>query len=299
VSRASDALTWQPIRLLRPHSDTAPGISPPWRLAVFLLATTASVLLLRFAHSLVARWIPVEARPVAFVVVLALALLMGHAWTFREMDRRGWQFIGLGREHLNAGHMARSAALAAAAVALPCALLIAAGWLQFESGESSSVLGAAVASLALLIPASLWEELLLRGYAFQVVRERWGDWGAIAATSLVFGAIHYLNAGATPGALAVVILAGVFLGLVLVRTGSLYATWAAHLAWNATLVVVLHATVSGLTLDAPGYVLVDSGPDWATGGAWGPEGGLFAALGIVGAIAIISRRPPGRVGTEA
>ena len=61
---------------------------------------------------------------------------------------------------------------------------------------------------------------------------------------------------------------------------SLYAAWAAHLAWNAVLVVFLHATVSGIVMASPDYQLVENGPDWATGGAWGPEGGVVAAAGL-------------------
>jgi hypothetical protein len=64
---------------------------------------------------------------------------------------------------------------------------------------------------------------------------------------------------------------------------SLYAAWAAHLAWNVVLVVFLHATVSGIVMASPDYKLVENGPDWATGGAWGPEGGIFAAAGLASA----------------
>jgi membrane protease YdiL (CAAX protease family) len=136
--------------------------------------------------------------------------------------------------------------------------------------------------------------MFARGYAFATLRERWGAPGAIVATSALFGGMHFLNAGATPVAVAVVALGGVFLGLVLVKTDSLYAAWAAHLAWNSVLVVVMHATVSGLSLDVPDYRVVDAGPDWATGGSWGPEGGVFAALGLVVAAWILARRPSGR-----
>ena len=52
-----------------------------------------------------------------------------------------------------------------------------------------------------------------------------------------------------------------------------YAAWAAHFAWNWTMAVVFHVAVSGLPLESPGYRYVDAGPDWATGGSWGPEGG--------------------------
>lgn len=224
------------------------------------------------------------------MIVMAGGMLIGHAWTFQLVDRRAWRFVGLGREALSAGPLLLGAGLGALAIGLPSAALLALGWLRVQPSLPGTSLGAALASMAFLVPASLWEELLVRGYAFATLRERWGAPGAILATSLMFGAIHFINAGATIGAVGVVTLAGVFMGLVLVRTGSLYAAWAAHLAWNAMLVIVLHATVSGLALESPDYRVVDSGPDWATGGAWGPEGGVFAAVGLAVASWIIFRR---------
>ena len=76
------------------------------------------------------------------------------------------------------------------------------------------------------------------------------------------------------------IAAGIFLAAVLYGTRSLYAAWAAHLAWNWTMAVAFHVAVSGLPLESPGYRYVDAGPDWATGGEWGPEGGVPAGLGM-------------------
>jgi hypothetical protein len=48
--------------------------------------------------------------------------------------------------------------------------------------------------------------------------------------------------------------------------------------------------VSGLAMEAPRYRLVDAGPDWATGGAWGPEGGWFAAVSLAIAISYVYRK---------
>ena len=74
-------------------------------------------------------------------------------------------------------------------------------------------------------------------------------------------------------------------------TRSLYAALAAHLAWNWTLVGVLHTPVSGIPFATPDYRIVDAGPDWATGGVWGPEGGVPAALGLLSAsIYLYARR---------
>jgi hypothetical protein len=78
-----------------------------------------------------------------------------------------------------------------------------------------------------------------------------------------------------------VTLAGIFLGVVRLATVSLWAAFAAHLAWNFVLSGVLHAAVSGTAFPTPGYRVVDAGPDWLTGGAWGPEGGAPAAGGML------------------
>lgn len=254
---------------------------------------------MRLAHSFVSGWIPVWAREASFMLVMVGGLLIGHAWTFSVVDGRGWKFVGLGRDALSPPSIAVGAGLGALAIALPAGALLVAGWLRVEPSDAGSSLGAAAASLAVLIPAAFWEELFVRGYAFQTIRERWGANGAIVATSLLFGGLHFFNEGSTWGAVSVVTFAGIFLGLVLVRTGSLYAAWAAHLAWNAVLVAVMHANVSGLAMDAPDYRIVDAGPDWATGGNWGPEGGIFALVGLAVATSIIFRRPARRAEPDA
>jgi hypothetical protein len=89
-------------------------------------------------------------------------------------------------------------------------------------------------------------------------------------------------------------LAGVFLAAVLVYTGSLYAAWAAHFAWNWMMTGVLHAAVSGASEPLPGvsipdFRIVDNGPDLVTGGPWGPEGGLMAAVAIGASMVILKR----------
>jgi membrane protease YdiL (CAAX protease family) len=266
---------------------------------VFILACAVGVLGLRLLYSYAAPWIPAGAREASFVLVMAGGMLIGHAWTFHLVDGRGWRFVGLGRDAWRPSRLASGLAVGALAIAVPSAALLALGWLRVEPSTPGSSLGAAAAMLAVLVPAALWEELFVRGYAFALVRERWGPGVAIASTAMLFGVMHFLNDGASPRAVSVVIVAGLFLGLVRDATRSLYAAWAAHLAWNVVLVVFLHATVSGLTMAAPDYRVVDAGPDWATGGAWGPEGGLFAAAGLVAAAWYVFRRSTRRPEPDA
>lgn len=133
----------------------------------------------------------------------------------------------------------------------------------------------------LLLPAALVEELVFRGYPFAVLRDAWGWKVALVVTSIAFGVAHVDNPGADLEAIIAVIVAGVFLGSVLVATGSLFAAWMAHFSWNWMMAAVLHTAVSGLPFSAPDYRIIDAGPDWATGGRWGPEGGVGALVGML------------------
>ena len=72
-------------------------------------------------------------------------------------------------------------------------------------------------------------------------------------------------------------MGGAFLGVVYLKTLSLWWATGAHLGWNWTHGYLADVPVSGLELiDAPLYEGVVSGPLWLGGGAFGPEGSLLA-----------------------
>jgi uncharacterized protein len=222
----------------------------------------------------------VGVRVVLFPWALLAAVVVAHLLTFRWVEPRGWDAVKLGESSRRVRPIVLAAVLGALAIGVPSLPLLAAGWLRVVPEPAGSWTFAALATALFLAPAALWEEMLFRGYAFTVLREWWGTPAALGATSLVFGLIHLQNAGATLPSISVVVLAGVFMGGVLVATGSLWAAFAAHLAWNWVLAGVLHSAVSGIPFMTPDYRVVDAGPDWATGGVWGPEGGLPAAIGL-------------------
>jgi membrane protease YdiL (CAAX protease family) len=142
-----------------------------------------------------------------------------------------------------------------------------------------------------LLPAALAEEVMCRGYLLTVVREAIGARAAIVLTSVLFGLLHLGNPDATVESVVVVVLAGVFLATVRIALRSLYAAWMAHFAWNWVMAVPLHATVSGIRFEAPGYFAESAGPAWLSGGSWGPEGGIVAALGLTAALVFLYTRP--------
>ncbi len=225
--------------------------------------------------------------------VQAFGLLGGTAITLRVVEKRPWRMVWMGSDAARPSLLVIGFLVGAAAIALPIASLIGVHWLRSSAGGVGSWPGAALRVSLLLLPAALFEELIARGYILSVLRESWGWTWAIVATSIGFGLLHLANNGVTPGSVALVMLAGFFLAGVLYATKSLYAAWMAHFAWNWTMAVVFHTAVSGYPMEAPGYRYVDAGPDWATGGDWGPEGGIPAGLGMgagAGLVYLFSRR---------
>ena len=152
------------------------------------------------------------------------------------------------------------------------------GWTSEAGSLPGWLSGAGSALLVLAIPAAA-EEALLRGYPLQALGEAWGVGRALLVTSIAFALAHLSNPGITPLAVINIGLAGLWLGLVWVRTGSLWWATGAHLGWNWGSAYIADLPVSGLELfDAPYYEASMSGPDWLGGGAFGPEGSVLATL---------------------
>jgi membrane protease YdiL (CAAX protease family) len=224
-----------------------------------------------------------------------LSVLIATALALRLFDANrmsGWGSVGLDRGALRWRVLEPALAAGTLAILLPSALLLQTGHFTIEpSALTGSWIGAVAIAAAQLVPSAFAEELLVRGYLFTAIRDGAGEQWAVAATSMIFGALHAWNPDPSAWSIACVTLAGIFLAVVRLQLNSLYAATLAHLAWNLTQVSLLHAPVSGWSLPAPWYTLGDHGPAWLTGGSWGPEGGVAAALGMLVAIFLLLRRP--------
>jgi membrane protease YdiL (CAAX protease family) len=222
-------------------------------------------------------------------VVILIGLWLAHYIMLRWVDRAQWSYVGLGRENFTPRVLVIGFALGALCILIPSGTLLVAHDLTITTGlrGSHSWLGLAVAGAVIFLPQSLGEEMLTRGYLFSALRDAFGWVGALAATSLGFGLLHYANPGANVQSVSVVVFAGVFLGAILLATESLYAAWMAHFAWNWSMAELLHAAVSGARFPYSSYRIDDTGPAWLTGGAWGPEGGVAAAAGMLAGIALL------------
>jgi membrane protease YdiL (CAAX protease family) len=220
-----------------------------------------------------------------------LGTLIATAVMLKWVDGASWSYVWLGRDALATPSLVQGTLWGLLAIAVPSLILIAAHELSSIPTAPGSWSWAATLSFANLLPAAFGEELLLRGYIFAVLKESIGWRWTLIATSIVFGLLHVPNPGSDPQFIGIVMLAGFFLGSILLATRSLYATTLAHFAWNWFMAAGLHSAVSGIPVLTPGYQVVDSGPDWLTGGSWGPEGGFAAALGMFAILIYLHARP--------
>jgi len=237
-------------------------------------------------------------------VLLVLAAWLAHYIMLRWVDHTSWSYVGLGAEQCTSRALVVGLALGSLCILVPSAGLLLAHDLTLVTGLQGrhDWLVLASGGALLFLPQSLAEELLSRGYIFAALRDWVGEMGALAFTSVGFGLLHMGNPGATAQSVSVVVLAGIFLGAILVITRSLYAAWMAHFAWNWSMADLLHAPVSGVRFPYSAYRVDDSGPDWLTGGSWGPEGGVAAAVGMIAGIALLiawRRRVSGGGGSAA
>jgi membrane protease YdiL (CAAX protease family) len=74
------------------------------------------------------------------------------------------------------------------------------------------------------------EEIIFRGFFFtRLARTRLGVAGAIALTAIGWGASHYTY---TPGVIALLMFAGMLLGLARLKTKSVITPILMHMMWN-------------------------------------------------------------------
>jgi membrane protease YdiL (CAAX protease family) len=265
----------------RPH--------PPWRLLLFILVSGVCVV-----------FVVISLRPVLETVEqftglagtqeaigLTLALLLAHWVTLRTFDKQPWSYVWLDPAAARPRVLLSGGLLGAVPIGVITALLVVVGLLVVRTAQDGPWLKVALQTLVLLLPAALSEELLSRGYLFAAMKEWLGARAALVVTSAGFGLLHVFNPNVSALSIVLVTLAGFYLAIVLLATKSLYAAWMAHFAWNWVMAALLHVPVSGLQLARPDYEILDAGPDWITGGQWGPEGGAAAGLGMLGGLAYL------------
>jgi membrane protease YdiL (CAAX protease family) len=251
-------------------------LRPLWLIVAFYIICFVSLGVLQTTAAWIARAAAVNTSDALFQWISLASVVIATWIMLRRVEKLPWSTVGLGRAAAAPPLILRGAAYGALTIGVASLLLLATHMMRVDRTMPGSWWGDAGHTTIVLLPAAFFEELFIRGYVFAVLRRASGWRLALIVTSVVFGLLHAWNPGADAESILAVTVAGFFLGAILLATQSLYAAGAAHFAWNWVMSGALHIAVSGISSPAPDYRVVETGPDWLTGGVWGPEGGLAA-----------------------
>lgn len=165
------------------------------------------------------------------------------------------------------------------------------GSVAFEQGDPSKQGVAAIGGVILVLIGWIIqggaEEVLIRGWVLPVIGARYKPWIGLLISSLIFALLHGLNPGLSAIALVNLALFGVFAGLYAMREGSMWGISALHSVWNWVQGNFFGFQVSGTNADGGTLInLMETGEDWLTGGAFGPEGGIAVTVVLLISILI-------------
>ncbi len=258
-------------------TDTSVPGSQRWKEAgLGLLNLLAVVLVIALSQGVLRKYMPT-----AGAVVLALLCLGTYLAASRWIERRKPAELAAGRA---LPEVAAGVALGFLLFSAVLAVLLAARVYHPSGWGSSKHL---VNGLFFALLAGVTEEILFRGLLFRVSARIIGTWGALIATSALFGLAHLANPGATvTSALAIALEAGILLGAAYAATERLWLPIGLHVGWNFTEGSVYGMSVSGNGMAAGLLTGSLKGPRLLTGGAFGPEASIVAVIICLAAAAV-------------
>jgi hypothetical protein len=144
--------------------------------------------------------------------------------------------------------------------------------------------------VALLAFGSMGEELMMRGYGFQILLANAGTWTTIVPVGVVFALLHTANPNATWLGIANTAGFGILFGYAFVRSRDLWLPAGLHFGWNVTL-PLFGVNVSGLRMKVTGHDMVwTAGKIWS-GGEYGPEASVLTSIVMVVLAAYLWKAP--------
>ncbi len=165
-----------------------------------------------------------------------------------------------------------------------------AGYVSNEFTRSSNTWHYSVFLLLIqMLAVGFYEEVMLRGYVLINFKEglscnsishKKALYMSIILSSLVFSLAHLFNPNASIITFVTISLAGILLAFPFIWTGNLALSIGLHSAWNFILGGVYGFKVSGLSWEASIVSVHSTGPEWWTGGLFGPEAGLSGVFAM-------------------
>ncbi len=134
------------------------------------------------------------------------------------------------------------------------------------------------------------EEVLARGWQFQVIAARYKPWLGAIISAVIFALLHGMNEGVTVLPIINLILFSFLLTFYILYDKNIWAACGWHTSWNWAMENIYGLKVSGS--EGLGSILNLSveGPNYITGGDFGPEGSIFTTIVLLGGMFVVLYR---------
>lgn len=225
------------------------------------------------------------------VVANILAAVLANWLTLRIFEARALPDAGLWwnrASSTNLGIGLAGGVGGAAAVLIPPLVFRAARLVSSPADHPSA--GSLIFVTILLGAGVLGEELLFRGYGFQVLLAGIGPYATIIPLGVLFALAHAMNPNATWFGLVNTGAFGILFGYAYLRSRDLWLPIGLHLGWNFTL-PLFGVNLSGLRMKVTGYDMSwTAGPLWS-GGEYGPEASVLTSAVVLLLFAYLWKAP--------
>lgn len=269
-------------------ADAAPPVD---KLAVLLRVVVYVFLAIAGMTLFPALMFPVSGYLVAAALGTFASAAVANAIALRIWEESRLSAIGLGWSAASRRHLLMGAAVGASA-----AILVILGPVAVRAADLARVPNSPVrwpsllfVSLVLLFGA-VGEEMLFRGYAFQLLCGVLGPFATILPMGVLFGFAHLANQNITTLGAVNTALWGILLGYAVIRSGDLWLPIGIHFGWNGVL-PLFGVNLSGFTMGVTGWTVHWRVTELWSGGAYGPEGGLLTSAAVVAVFVYLSRAP--------
>ncbi|HVN06508.1 MAG TPA: type II CAAX endopeptidase family protein [Bryobacteraceae bacterium] len=220
-----------------------------------------------------------------------LAASLTNGLCLRIYEQRGLAAIGLPSDKAALINLAFGFAggMAAAALVLAGPLLTQAARIVRDPASQASVSSFFFVA-AMLLFGSAGEEMLFRGYGFQILLRSAGTWTTVVPVGVVFALLHAGNPNANWLGLVNTAGFGILFGYAFVRSHDIWLPIGLHFGWNFTL-PLFGVNVSGLTMRLTGFTMQWSAGKMWSGGDYGPEASLLTSAVLVVLFAYLWKAP--------
>lgn len=228
---------------------------------------------------------------IAAAVGTFLAAVVANAVVVRIWERGRLEDIGMGWAPASLRNLLRGTVAGISAALFVVGLPMVTGLATLQhAAEPAASPGRFVLVTVVLLFGAAGEELLFRGYGFQLLLARLGPWATVLPFGVLFAAAHVSNLNASWLGLINTGAWGVLFGYAFLRSHDLWLPIGLHFGWNWTL-PLFGATLSGFTMGLTGYELRWLGGDLWSGGAYGPEASILTTV-VVAVLAFWLTKAP-------